>query len=250
MFCPKCGTENPETVQLCKSCSWVLTGASTVALNPNAKTCGLAITALVLASLSLFTCMITAIPAIIFGILALIKIEKSGGNLKGKGLAIAGLATPAALIPVAILMAILMPALAKVKHTSYRMVCGANMGSLNKAMFVYASDNNDKYPPASQWCDLLIKNENIDKKMFRCRGGSCEGPCNYAMNKNIESLGPNAHPDIVVLFESVPGWNQSGGRELLTTKNHSDDGCNVAFNDGHVSFVLTKDINDLKWTAK
>ncbi|MHC4684630.1 MAG: DUF4190 domain-containing protein, partial [Planctomycetota bacterium] len=96
MYCPKCGTENPDDAQLCRSCSWVLTSTSTTAPAPDAKTSGLAITALVLGILSFFTFFITAIPAIIVGIVGLVKIEKSGGKLKGNGLAIAGIAVPAA----------------------------------------------------------------------------------------------------------------------------------------------------------
>ncbi len=247
MYCPKCGTENPEGVQLCRSCSWVMTGTATVALNPDAKTSGLATTALVLAILSPFTCMLTVIPAVIFGIVALVKIEKSGGTLKGKGLAIAGLAAPAALFPFACMMGIMMPMLAQTRHIAYRMVCGNNLGGLTKAMIVYAGENGDKYPTSSQWCDLLMQNMDIPAKQFRCKGAS-EGPCNYAMNINIEKLGPDAPPDMVLLFESKPGWNQAGGPELLTIENHQGKGCNVAFNDTHVEFVLSKDVNDLKWT--
>ena len=70
------------------------------------------------------------------------------------------------------------------------------------------------------------------------------------MNKNIEKLGANAPPDMVLLFETRPGWNQTGGPEILTTDNHNGNGCNILFNDGHVEFVRTEDINDLKWTAE
>jgi hypothetical protein len=37
MYCPKCGTENPDDAQLCRSCSWVLTSISITAQNPNAQ---------------------------------------------------------------------------------------------------------------------------------------------------------------------------------------------------------------------
>ncbi|MHC4238767.1 MAG: DUF4190 domain-containing protein, partial [Planctomycetota bacterium] len=67
MFCPKCGTQNPDGAQLCRSCSWVLTSTSTTAQNQYAKTSGLAIVALVLAVLSPFTCLLTVIPAVICG---------------------------------------------------------------------------------------------------------------------------------------------------------------------------------------
>ena len=250
MYCPKCGTENPDDAQLCRSCSWVLTSTSTVSPSPDAKTSGLAIASLVLAILSFFTFFLTAIPAIILGIVALVKIEKSAGQLKGKGLAIAGIAVPGVALPiVALLMGILMPALARVRQISFRMVCGTNLSGLGKAMLIYTNDNDDKFPTPAKWCDLLIEHCEVSEKTLRCKGAP-EGPCNYAMNKNIEELGTDAPSDMVLLFETNPGWNQAGGPEILTTDNHNGEGCNVLFVDSHVEWVKTKDLKYLKWTAE
>lgn len=249
MYCPKCGTENPDGSQLCISCSWVLSSTSTQAVSPDAKTSGLAIASLVLAILTFCTFFITAIPALILGIVSLVKIEKSAGQLKGKGLAIAGIAVPAALLPVALMMAILMPALFRTRQLAHRMVCGANMSGLSRAMMVYANDYDDRLPSSNQWCDLLIEHADVPESILRCKGAR-EGPCNYAMNKNIEKLGATAPPDMVLLFETYPGWNQSGGSEILSIENHCNEGCNILFNDGHVEFVKTEDVNDLKWTAE
>ncbi|MBA7636270.1 hypothetical protein ES703_43886 [subsurface metagenome] len=47
---------------------------------------------MVLGILSVFTCGITAIPAVILGIISLVKIEKSGGRLTGRVFAIVGIA--------------------------------------------------------------------------------------------------------------------------------------------------------------
>ena len=252
MYCPKCGTENPDDAQLCRSCSWVLRSISTVAPAPDARTSGLAITSLVFGILSIFTLFITAIPAFICGIVGIVKIEKSAGQLKGKGLAIAGIAVPAAslflMIPI-MMMAILMPALGKAREQARRVVCGTNMSSLGKAMLIYANDYEDKFPTPSKWCDLLIEHAEVSQQTLRCKGAA-EGPCNYAMNKNVEELGANAPPDMVLLFETSPGWNQSGGPEILTTENHNGEGCNILFNDLHVAFIKTEGLNDLKWTAE
>jgi prepilin-type processing-associated H-X9-DG protein len=70
--------------------------------------------------------------------------------------------------------------------------------------------------------------------------------CDYAINPNAKKGGP---ANMVLFFESKPGWNQSGGPEMATTENRHKDGCNVAFCDGHVEFVRAEDINSLKWTA-
>jgi prepilin-type processing-associated H-X9-DG protein len=250
MYCTKCGTENPDDAQACSSCGWVLTSISTTAPAPLAKTSGLAITSLVLAILSPFTCLITSIPAIVLGIVGLVKIEKSAGKLRGRGLAIGGIVVPPASLPVvALLMGILMPALARTRQIAFRMVCGTNMSGLGKAMLFYANDYDDKFPKSSEWCDLLIEHQEVSPTIFRCKGAP-EGPCNYAMNKNIEEYGINSPPDMVLLFETHPGWNQTGGPEILTTDNHQRDGCNVLFVDSHVEFVKTEDLDNLKWTAE
>jgi prepilin-type processing-associated H-X9-DG protein len=282
MNCPKCGTENPNDAKSCWSCNSALT--STPATSPQqaqqAKTSGLAITSLVLGILSIFTCFMTAIPAIIFGIVALVKIGKSAGQLKGSGLAIAGIAIPPASLPiVALLMGIMMPALARTRQIAFRMVCGTNLSGiskamliyandynetrvkaqrmvcatnlsgLGKAMLIYANDYNDMYPTSSKWCDLLIEHAEVNQKSFCCKGAQ-QGPCNYAMNKNVEKLGTLTPPDMVLLFESGPGWNQAGGPEILTTDNHQGQGCNVLFVDGHVEFIKAEYLNNLKWDAK
>jgi prepilin-type processing-associated H-X9-DG protein len=251
MFCPKCGTENQEDAKLCRSCSWVLTSVGPTAPAPDAKTSALAIASLVLGILSFCTFFITAPLAIIFGIISLVMIARSSGRLKGMGFAITGIAVPIVAIPfVAITLGIMMPALATTRMIAYRMVCVTNMSGLDNEMLLYAGDNNEMYPAPDHWCDLLIEHDPaLTKKTFRCKGDK-EGPSSYAMNKNIEKLGINSPPDMVLLFESKPGWNQSGGPELLTTKNHQGEGCNIMFNDGHVYFIQAKDINNLRWTAE
>jgi prepilin-type processing-associated H-X9-DG protein len=215
---------------------------------PDARTSGLAIASLVLGLLSFFTCFVTAIPAIILGIVGLVKISKSGGQLKGNAFAIAGIAVPSVsfvfLLP--IMMAILMPAPVRTRAIAYRVTCGTNMSALGKAMVIYACDNDDMFPTPSKWCDLLTEHAQVSEKEFTCPGAP-EGPCNYAMNKNIEKLGMRAPPDMVVLFETHPGWNQSSGPEILTTENHNGQGCNILFIDSHVAFIRTKNLKGLKW---
>jgi len=58
----------------------------------------MAITSLVLGALSLLFSILTGIPAIVFGIIALVKIKKSGCLLKGKGFAVTGIILSVVLI--------------------------------------------------------------------------------------------------------------------------------------------------------
>jgi prepilin-type processing-associated H-X9-DG protein len=147
------------------------------------------------------------------------------------------------------LLSILTPVFFHVRATVHKMICGTNMSLLCMTMLLYAQDYNDKFPTPSKWCDLIIEHTDVKTKMFRCPGAP-EGQCNYAMNKNIEKLGTKSPPDMVMLFETKPGWNQFGGPEILSTENHYSEGCNVAFMDTHVDFVKTEDLNKLKWTAE
>ena len=105
MYCPKCGTENLDDAKSCISCDQDLTDTSRSPKEPDAKTSGLAIAALCLGIFSILAFFLTkvlaftvVISAIIFGIVALIKIKQSSGRLKGRGLAITGIAVPAVML--------------------------------------------------------------------------------------------------------------------------------------------------------
>lgn len=102
MYCPKYGTENSVDARSCNSCGRDLTDTSKSPKEPDTKTSGLALAALYLGIFSIpafFLIKVLAFsvgtPAIILGIVALIKIKQSSGRLKGRGLAITGIVIPA-----------------------------------------------------------------------------------------------------------------------------------------------------------
>ncbi len=67
----------------------------------------------------------------------------------------------------------------------------------------------------------------------------------YAMNPNCQENSPG---DMVLLFESKPGWNQHGGPELFTFDNHDPKGGCVLPNDGTVKFIRTEEeLHALRW---
>jgi len=124
-------------------------------------------------------------------------------------------------------------------------ICVMHMSELSGSLLIYANDHKDQYPTANKWCDILIK-EGISPKILKCRGDK-KGPSSYALNPNAYLYAPD---DVVMIFETAPGWNQYGGAELLTYKNHKlwgKEGALVAFNDRHVTFVKRKDFYKLNW---
>jgi prepilin-type processing-associated H-X9-DG protein len=248
MYCPKCGKENPDNAQVCSNCNSLLPSLSAMVPPAMARTSSLAIASFVLGILSFCTFYITAIPAIILGIVALVKIAHSSGRLKGNGFAIPGIVVPvvAGVFMLPLMVGITMPALVRTKHLAQRMACGTNMRNLGIAIRMYADDHDNKFPTGSKWCDLLVEHAGVDRMIYKCPGAT-EGPSNYAMNENVVGMGPVAKPDLVLLFETHPGWNQTGGPEILTTENHRGEGCNVVFVDSHVEFVTTQELNRLRW---
>ena len=130
--------------------------------------------------------------------------------------------------------------------------CRSNMKHLFLCLAVYAENHGDVYPTAETWCDLLVEmvgeegdDPNAVERLrwaLRCPGGP-EGRCHYAINPQAD---PCSVGDVVLLFESTPGWNRFGGAKLLTTENHEGRGGNVVFVDGAVRLVKAGELGALK----
>jgi len=130
---------------------------------------------------------------------------------------------------------------------SQRLRCLVNLRQLGLRLSAYAADHDDRYPAPQEWCDALVETSSKKRadieRMFRCAAVK-GGPCDYAMNPFADPCSP---PDTVLLFESKPGWNESGGPELLTTANHGRWGCSVLLVDGRVLSVKAEEVIGLKW---
>ncbi len=111
---------------------------------------GLAIAAFVLGILSLFTCGLTAIPAVVLGIISFILVEKSGGRLTGTPFAVLGV-----VIPVLIFFVLLHPMLLNIRQKASRMSCGTNMAEIGMSILTYANDYEGQFPRSAgkggQW---------------------------------------------------------------------------------------------------
>ena len=252
MYCSRCGVENADGAEVCSGCGFILAESSAAppAGAVEGKTSGLAITSFVLGMLSLFCAILTGIPAIICGIISLVKISKSQGRLKGNGFAIAGIAVPAVhtLVILPLIMAIMMPAINQAKNRAQRVVCAANLKGLGPAMFLYANDYDDTLPTADKWCDLLTSHVNVDPVLFRC-ASTTEGSFSYAFNENLAGRSmKDVPPNVVMLFEADAGPNAVGGPEMLVSDRH--EGCNIVFMDGHVEFIKESGIGNLQWTVE
>ena len=214
------------------------------------KKSGMAVASLVLGCLGLLTCGLTSLVGLVLGIIALVRINKSGGQLGGKGLAVAGTTVSAALLLLMpILAALLLPGLAKAKQKANHIQCMSNVKMLNLGVMMYASDNNDLFPAGTNWCDVLMPYVQ-NAQAYVCSSGKQGQRCHYALNARVagrEMKDIQSPAQTVLIFEAEGGWNVSGDRELLPAKSRHSGAYVIGFADGHAEVVPAARLDKLRW---
>jgi len=289
MYCPKCGTQNPEDAKVCLSCSQPLSALSQ-APQTGAKTSALAKWSLALAIMGLYFpfMYLVVLPSIgkieiqhewwmliigpillslnpphvlLFGIatliiclIALSKIKKSKGTLKGKGLA--AIATSISIIELGFVIFLNVTFFMGEFGFAQRIECRKNLSSLGGTIKMY-TQKYQMYPSAENWQDTLIKDYNVNPSKFHCPESDAneEQSC-YAININVaDKKVSEVPPDTVLLFETKPGVNPSGGPENLIlihpiARIETEQGCNVLFANDKVRYIKKEKLSTLRWTAE
>lgn len=119
--------------------------------------CGLARTSLILGIASYVTCSLTMIPAIICGIIALNKIEKSNGTLGGRGQALAGIITGGTSLVVIAIVGILasaaIPTFVSARLNTQTGHARADLATIRTALDAFEVDNG--FYPKRGLADLV-----------------------------------------------------------------------------------------------
>ena len=155
------------------------------------------------------------------------------------------------LIPVIIFLLIFFLSTAYRSHDpelARKVICGTNLKNLSTAYLNYQHDNQS-YPVPEKWCDTIKQELQEINNCFLCPSDKV-GPCSYAMNENIPADANDLPDNLVLLFESAPGWNQIGGPDDIVTDRHGKPGANIAFANGDVDFAKPEDIPTLRWTME
>ena len=208
-------------------------GGATPPRLPPQKTSGLAIAALILGLTGFFTMGLTAIPGLIVGIIALVKIDKSGRRLSGQGMAIAGtVLSGVSFLMLFILAGMLVPALGRAHFEVQRTRCRSNLRSIAQATQIWSFNhgrNGAYYPPSMRalYDDGVIE----DTEIFICpTSDTVHQPGEIA--SDYECL-------LDIVGEKIPVWLVEESVTPLawdtTTDRHG--GINVVYFDQGVRFI-------------
>ncbi|NJK91152.1 MAG: DUF4190 domain-containing protein [Blastochloris sp.] len=179
------------------------------------KTSGLAITALVLGCLVFFLGCLTGIPAIIVGIIALVRLDKNP-NLSGRGMAIAGLVLGGiSLFITALLAGLAVPAISTALDRAKMTQEVAEIRQVGLLAFSYANDHNGRYPDSLDVLADEYSGSSEDKARLFYKPGTQE--YRWILTPDLTVNDP---PDTPLLKTARPHTiNQDRGQAIYTVGN-------------------------------
>jgi len=179
MKCPACGHENSNAAAQCTSCNHLLNTSKAPSPPVTVRISRLAVVSFLSAILTppgamflamayafiggfvnlgtgedlgtaplsviFFACVALLVVAFLLGLVSLVRIGTSGGQLTGRGFAVTGTVVP--LVLALLLLGIWLQEVRRYKDY-IPLRCGANLSQIGKAMLIYANDYDDTLPLA------------------------------------------------------------------------------------------------------
>ena len=220
------------------------------------KRSGVALAALILGICSLLCNFATGLPGLICGIIGLVKINKSNGQLTGRAMAIWGIVLSVAL-PLILTVAFLFPAIRSAQDRAETAKCMNNLRQMGVAVSSYLSDHSGNYP-GGRWCDDLMPycgmhSPDSMAKSFHCLANKNGQAWSYAFNANLvgKNITDIVSPGTTVLAVDYPtGWNGTIPGAAMSGKPPHSNGWNILYVDGHVERVSESRIQFLQWKVE
>lgn len=145
------------------------------------------------------------------------------------------------------------------RETENHAICLGNMKQISFGLMMYAEDYDGCLPPSGKWNEAFVSEWARTATAHRGKPAAKVLFCPSADDANVPSCGMNCKLDgfnikaleeaekIVMVFESVPGRNRSGGPELLPSPARHNGGHNIGFADGHVKTIRAAGVKRLRW---
>lgn len=201
---------------------------------------------------------VVSLGAFACGVIGLRRCMLSPDKVKGAALAIIGIVLTLALVEMCLLYRGKPRGKPAVPCLSAR-----NLQGLGRGLQTYAEEHG-RYPDPNQWCDVMHDPRFCPMWIFSSapvRGyvrwpfgrhhwftlpPATKENCRFAMNPDC---GPNSTYETILLFESKPGWNRHGGRELFEPRHKVTKGIGgyVCCKNGDLKFVTADTVAQLTW---
>lgn len=213
------------------------------------KSSGMAITSLVLGITGVVFCGLLGLVGLPLGIVALKRINQSGGRTTGQGFAITGICVSSLSLFVLLMqVGLLLPALSKAQRNAKVLRTQAQLTQVGAAFEQYALVHNDLTPPADEWIEALAEHGITDQlltSIFAAEEGRA-----FAMNAALtdRSMLDLSDPgNTVLVFECASGSPPSGSREILPLVPRSGRGFLILFVSGEAVELDPSAIDSLIW---
>ena len=174
---------------------------------------------------------------------------------------------------IAVLIALLLPALSKAREQSRITGCKANLRGIGQGLFLYANTFRDRLPnanPSGMWKSYGPTNELLsyfardtvqNTLIFYCPSDRDPPPATIeTADHDLPNSARGSYEFFSVYFAPEFGlnlgrvnsrcpvvWDVDGGAKESKVQNHGDKGGNVLYADGHVDFQIRRDWESESW---
>ena len=218
------------------------------------KTSGLAVASLISAIAGLCTCGVGGLVGLVLSIAAMGRIKRSGGELGGRGLAVAGLIVSI----MAIILGLAIIAGAGAAWFYAEREYGAaqfrtNVQVLCQNAISYSAVHDGRLPPHDSWPEALMQDGIITDLHFLADPADPGAGRAVAMNRAValaETYDLARASETVLFFECAPGSPLSGGRDLLPPTPRHEGGYVIGFLDGRARLMTPERLDHLVWNPR
>jgi prepilin-type processing-associated H-X9-DG protein len=192
-----------------------------------------------------FTCGASAAVGLVLGAVAWAVCTRKPSSGRSASWAMRGTVVSAAMVAVA--AGVELPVARLVRDESRLLSCHKNLVQLQLGLHEYCADYDDHYPLAWTWCDATGPYNSYSALLYRCPA-LATARCGYTCNVSLAGRDRTALKrleTIPLVYDGPGGWNACGGAESFVPR-HRRFG-NMAYADGHVTYVYPRDLNTLTW---
>jgi len=187
------------------------------------------------ASLILSILGFTSPIGLVLGMVALRRIDASGGYLRGRGLATGAICVGGAyLLGLVVVLLGVVPAQMQLRGLDrLARACRENQRQLAVALIMSTRGWDGCFPPVDTWCDAATLYIHTGEA-FRCPLLAPTGDCGLTYSPALHGarLGYVANPrEVPMLWDGYGGWNVCGS--LASVDFRHGTGANFTFADGH-----------------